>query len=95
MGVPVVTLAGRHHVARVGASLLTRCGLEALIGRDEAGYVEAAAALAGDLARLSGLRRGMRARLEGSALLDHRGFARSVEGAYRAMWRGWTSGGRP
>ncbi|MBP2228899.1 putative O-linked N-acetylglucosamine transferase (SPINDLY family) [Azospirillum agricola] len=94
MGVPVVTLAGRHHVARVGASLLTRCGLDELIGRDEAGYVEAAAALAGDLARLSGLRRGMRARLEGSSLLDHRGFARSVEEACRAMWRGWTSGGR-
>jgi len=95
MGVPVVTLAGRHHVARVGASLLTRCGLEELIGGDETGYVEAAAALAGDLARLSGLRRGMRARLEGSALLDHRGFARSVEEAYRVMWRGWASGGRP
>lgn len=95
MGVPVVTLAGGHHVARVGASLLARCGLEALIGRDEAGYVEAAAALAGDLARLSGLRRGMRARLGTSTLLDHRGFARSVEEAYRAMWRGWTSGGRP
>jgi protein O-GlcNAc transferase len=92
MGVPVITLAGRHHVARVGAGLLTRCGLEALVTRDEAGYVEAAAALAGDLARLSELRRGMRARLEVSALLDHRGFARSVEGAYRAMWRDWTSG---
>lgn len=95
MGVPVVTLAGRHHVARVGASLLARCGLEELVREDEAGYVEAAAALAGDLARLCGLRRNMRARLKGSALLDHRGFARSVEEAYRAMWRDWTSDGRP
>ncbi|CAO3357926.1 O-linked N-acetylglucosamine transferase, SPINDLY family protein [Azospirillum melinis] len=94
MGVPVVTLAGRHHVARVGASLLAGCGLDELIGRDEAGYVDAAVALAGDLARLSSLRRGMRTRLESSALLDHHGFARSVEEAYRAMWRGWTSGGR-
>lgn len=95
MGVPVVTLAGRHHVARVGASLLSSCGLEELICRDEAGYVEAAAALAGNLARLAGLRRGMRARLQGSALLDHRGFAWSVEEAYRAMWRDWTSRARP
>lgn len=95
MGVPVVTLAGRHHVARVGASLLAGCGLEELICRDEAGYVEAAAALAGSLGRLAGLRRGMRARLEGSALLDHRGFAWSVEEAYRAMWRDWTSRARP
>ncbi|MGA1856843.1 tetratricopeptide repeat protein [Azospirillum sp. 11R-A] len=95
MGVPVITLAGSHHVARVGASLLSHCGLEELIQQDEAGYVDAASSLAGDLSRLSGLRRGMRKRLEGSALLDHRGFARSVEQAYRAMWRGWALGGRP
>jgi len=93
MGVPVVTLAGRHHVARVGASLLSQCGLEELIRQNEAGYVEAAAALAGDLARLSALRSGMRERLEASSLLDHRGFVRSVERAYRALWRDWTSGG--
>ena len=95
MGVPVVTLTGRHHVARVGSSLLASCGLEELVQQDEIGYVEAAALLAGDLARLCGLRREMRARLEGSALLDHRGFARSVEDSYRAMWRDWTSDARP
>lgn len=95
MGVPVVTLAGGHHVARVGASLLSNCGLAELIQQSEAGYVDAAASLAGNLPRLSGLRRGMRERIESSALLDHRSFAQTVERAYRAMWRGWTAGRRP
>ena len=89
MGVPVVTLAGRHHVARVGASLLSQCGLAEFIATDEAGYVETAAALAADTGRLAALRRGMRERMERSALNDHRGFATAVEEAYRDMWRSW------
>ena len=93
MGVPVVTLAGRHHVARVGASLLTRCGLAELVAVSETGYVETALALARDPARLTGLRLGMRDRLARSPLGDPRGFARSVEAAYRTMWRRWAEGG--
>ncbi len=92
MGVPVVTLAGTHHVARVGASLLTRCGLEDLVASDTDGYIAVAVALAEDPARLAALRAGMRARLETSPLTDHRGFARSVEAAFRAMWRSWATG---
>ncbi|MBP2302740.1 O-linked N-acetylglucosamine transferase, SPINDLY family protein [Azospirillum picis] len=93
MGVPVVTLAGRHHVARVGASLLTRCGLADLVADSESRYVAAALALARDLPRLSALRLGMRNRLERSPLGDPRGFARSVEAAYRTMWRRWVDSG--
>lgn len=87
MGVPVVTLAGTGHVARVGASLLTYCGLPELVAADEAGYVETAAALARDPQRLASLRRGMRARLAVSPLTDYAGFARQMEAAYRALWR--------
>ena len=93
MGVPLVTLAGRHHVARVGASLLTQVGLPELIATDEAGYIDRALALAAAPDRLASLRHGMRDRLERSPLGDHRGFARSVEEAYRAMWRRWCDGG--
>ena len=89
MGVPVVTLAGRHHVARVGASLLTHCGLPQLVAADEAGYVDTAVALAQDRPRLAALRRDLRGLLERSPLLDHRGFARAVEDACRGLWRRW------
>ena len=87
MGVPVVTLAGTGPGQRVGASLLSRCGLPDLVATDEAGYVDMAAALALDPHRLADLRRGMRARLAASPLADQTGFARSLEAVYRTLWR--------
>lgn len=91
MGVPVVTVAGASHVARVGASLLTHCGLSELVASDEAGYIATAVALAGDPERLTGLRRTMRDRLNAAPLTDYKGFARGVEAAYRAMWQDWVA----
>lgn len=82
MGVPVVALAGTRHAGRVGASLLHRVGLGALVADDPAGYVAAAVALAADPDRLAGLRSGMRGRLAASPLLDGAGFARAVEAVF-------------
>jgi len=42
MGVPVVTLRGDRHASRVGASILTRVGLEELITLNEREYVNRA-----------------------------------------------------
>ena len=92
MGVPVVTWAGRTHVSRVGASILTGCGMGDLVAADLDGYIGTAVALAGDLQRLAELRRTMRRRLAASPLADHPGFAREVEAAFRAMWRRWAAG---
>jgi predicted O-linked N-acetylglucosamine transferase (SPINDLY family) len=89
MGVPVVTLRGDRHAGRVGASLLTQIGLNDLIADSVESYVEAAAALAGDPARLDELRHALRPRMAASRLCDGPAFAREVEGAYRTMWRRW------
>jgi predicted O-linked N-acetylglucosamine transferase (SPINDLY family) len=89
MGVPVISLCGQRHAARVGASLLTRVGLGELVATDTADFVAKAAGLAGDIDRLAGLRAGMRARLAASPLMDTAAFARSVEAAYRQVWRNW------
>jgi predicted O-linked N-acetylglucosamine transferase (SPINDLY family) len=48
--------------------------------------------LAGDLARLSGLRETLRGRMQRSPLMDAPRFARNVEAAYRTMWQRWCGG---
>jgi protein O-GlcNAc transferase len=93
MGVPVVTLAGVGHVARVGASILTYCGLSELVATSREDYIVKAAALAEDRIRLAGLRDGMRRRMETSPLMDYPRFARGVEAAYRDIWRTWLASG--
>ena len=87
MGVPVVTLCGDRHAARVGASLLTRMDLEDWITHDEEAYVEQAAGRAGDLPGLSRLRHTLRGRMRNSPLCDAAGFARDLEGAFHEMWQ--------
>ena len=92
MGVPVVTLAGTRHSGRVGASLLTRVGLDALIAPDTDAYIEIAASLAADPTRLGTLRADLRPRMAASRLCDGPAFARSFEAALRGMWRRWCAG---
>lgn len=85
MGVPVVTLAGSRHIARVGASLLTWVGLGHLVAADTVGYLEIARSLAGDPDWLTTLRKNLRLQVVNSPLCDARRFARQLEDAYRWM----------
>jgi predicted O-linked N-acetylglucosamine transferase (SPINDLY family) len=89
MGVPVVMLRGQAYASRFGGSVLMNVGLEHLIAESVTGYIDRAAALAEDLDRLDALRGDLRRRMADSALLDHRGFTRSLEQAYRQMWHAW------
>lgn len=92
MGVPVVTLPGDTMVSRWSASMLRALRLDELVAGSEDAYVERAAALAGDPARLSALRAGLRDRLAASPLCDGRRRARQMERLYRAVWRRWCAG---
>ena len=69
------------------ASLLGGLWLGELVGGDRSDYVEIAVALAGDPARLSQMRAGLRERMRGSRLCSAPAFARTIEAAYRALWR--------
>ena len=89
MGVPLVTLSGRTSVGRAGTSILSNVGISELIAQNEREYVNLAVELATDLPRLAEYRQTLRQKMKASALLDGRGFAREVEGAYRRMWRDW------
>lgn len=86
MGVPVVTLAGQTHVARVGASLLAQIGHREWIADSADRYVEIALALAGSPSRLGSIRQQLRDDLRGSPLCEERGFAREFEDAVWAMY---------
>lgn len=89
MGVPVVSLIGATHAGRVGLSLLTRAGLADLAAPSVESYAAAAAGLAQNSARLAALRSGLRDRLASGGILDRDGFVRSLESAYRGLWRDW------
>lgn len=89
MGVPTLTLAGDRHATRVGASLMHAVGLDELVTDSVDHYVELAVALAGDPARMTRLRAGLRERVAGSPLCDGPAFARRFEDALSTLWRAW------
>jgi len=89
MGLPMVSLSGRHARQRFGTSILFNAGLGYLVAEDEDAYVEKAVRLAGDLNLLAGLRKTLRERVAASPLCDAEGIAREIEDCYRNMWRVW------
>jgi len=95
MGVPVITLAGKTHVSRVGVSLLGNVGLQELVAGSPGEYARLAVELADDIPRLTHLRSALRERMEASPLMDAPRFARNVEAAYRIMWRKWCAENTP
>jgi predicted O-linked N-acetylglucosamine transferase (SPINDLY family) len=91
-GVPVVTLAGRPSVGRIGASILRAVGLMEWVAPTIDDYIECAVAAAGQLDGLAALRADLRARMRRSPLCDAAGLARRTEEAYRALWERWRAG---
>ncbi|MGQ0626715.1 MAG: O-linked N-acetylglucosamine transferase, SPINDLY family protein [Phycisphaerales bacterium] len=89
MGVPVVTLEGATHAARVGSSLMQSVGLPGLIAHSSQEYVSTATNLAADRAALATLRAGMRPRLLTSPLCDQPAAVARFDAALRTMWRSW------
>jgi predicted O-linked N-acetylglucosamine transferase (SPINDLY family) len=89
MGVPVVTRIGQTVVGRAGWSQLCNLELKELAAESDEQFVKIALELAADLPRLTELRRGLRARMNHSPLMDAPRFARNMEAAYWEMWKGY------
>lgn len=87
MGVPIITQAGKTHVSRVGVSLLSSVGLEALIAESAEDYIQKAVNLANDREQLQEVRSHLRQRMQASPLTNASLISSSLEKAYRAMWR--------
>ena len=86
MGVPVITLAGKWHSARVGVSIMTRLQLTDWIAPDENSYVKLAVQKAQNLIALEKLRFGMRQLMSDRGLIDGQKFTPLLEAAYRQTW---------
>ena len=82
MGVPVVTLIGRCHAARVGVSLLSSARLETLIAGSPEEYVDIAVKLANDNELRARMRDNLRLIIATSPLMDAVSVTREVESAY-------------
>jgi protein O-GlcNAc transferase len=91
MGVPVLTLASRPPVGRIGTSLLMNLGLPKWVAASEAEYIEKAIEYASDPMALSELRAGMRARMQSSPIMDELGFASDMGVAFIEMWKKYQS----
>ncbi len=89
MGVPLITLAGRSHVSRVGVSLLANLGLERFIARTPQEYRDLAVRLADNIEELTMLRSRLREMMMNSPNTDGMALTRHLERAYREVWRTW------
>jgi predicted O-linked N-acetylglucosamine transferase (SPINDLY family) len=89
MGLPVITLAGDRHAARVSQSILSRLGLSDMVANDADDYIRLAKELANDRKRLAKLRSSIRPTMLESRLRNARALAKEIENAYREMWRKW------
>lgn len=92
MGVPVVSLVGQLHAGRVGLSLLSAIGHPELAAPTPDAYIQTAAALARDHARVAELHRTLRDTVRGSALCDAKAYARRFESTLRDLWRTFCKG---
>ena len=77
---------GERFIGRMGGAVSTHAGLNDLVGETPQEYVQKAAALAADLARLKDLRATLRDRIGASPLCDGPSFANNMEKAFQDMW---------
>jgi predicted O-linked N-acetylglucosamine transferase (SPINDLY family) len=89
MGVPVVTLMGDRHVARVSGSLLTAIGRGEWVAQTPEDYLRIATELAADPLKLAAIRAGLREEVRNSPLGDHAGQSARFAAALRECWMAW------
>ena len=87
MGVPVISLRGRTHGARFGASILTNAGVRELVVENGLNYVRRAVQLAESPSLIEAYHMGLRDNMKRSPLMDIRGYMCELEAAYQRIWQ--------
>jgi protein O-GlcNAc transferase len=85
MNTPLITLAGKNYVSRVGVSLLSNLGLEKFVAKNKAEYVQKVVDLANNESELKLLHQTLRFRMLNSDLANSVSFTKNIESAYQDM----------
>ena len=94
-GVPLLTWTGDTFSSRVAASLLHAVGLADCVLPDLGAYEARAISLATNAQALAALRARLTANRLTHPLFDTKAYAKSLEAAYRRMWRDHCKGSEP
>lgn len=88
MGVPVITMAGKHTVSRMGVGYLASLGLTELIVDSEDEYLQLAIKMAQNLPALNQMRQSLRTKMQNpeGGRLD---IVQALELVYRDVWTKW------
>ncbi|SFT57994.1 Predicted O-linked N-acetylglucosamine transferase, SPINDLY family [Selenomonas sp. GACV-9] len=87
MGVPVVSIRGRSHGARFGASILTNAGVKELVVENDINYVRRAVQLGNAPELIGAYHSGLRANLLKSPLMDRKNYMKELETGYCQIWK--------
>lgn len=86
MGVPVITMRGRTHGSRFGASILVNAGVKELVVENDINYVRRAVQVGSSPQLIGAYHSGLRANVLKSPLMDVQGYMHDLELMYRGMW---------
>lgn len=86
MGVPVITMRGRTHGSRFGASILVNAGVQELVVENDINYVRRAVQVGNSPQLIGAYHSGLRANVLKSPLMDIKGYMHDLELMYRGMW---------
>ena len=94
MGVPLLTMEGDRHCARVGMSLMEAMGMQSWIARSKDEYIQIAKQASQDRQKLQKTKGTLRQKMLHSPLCDSQAFAQKFGQALRKMWQQWCNGSR-
>lgn len=94
-GVPLITLKGRNHSERTGASILSAAGLEKYIARNKEEYVNLCINLATKRTDLLNIKNYIKGQVKNSPLFDTSLLAKNLELGFNQMFKCWLKNKRP
>ena len=89
MGNPVITMADRPSVGRIGNHYLNGINHLEWVAKDNNDYIEKSILLASDLLKLSKIRNTLRFEMEASYIKNPTRFTAQLEQTYKDMWNNY------